>query len=403
MLVRSWDFWAHDCQIPPAAGWRVWLFLGGRGAGKTRAGAEFVNALAHERKAMRIGLIGATLHEARSVMVEGKSGLLNPFNPAMRPHYARSARRLTWPGGAVAEIVSAAPRMLRGPQFDLIWADEFAKWHHADETFDMAQMALRLGKQPRMVVTTTPRRLPALQRLIADRATATTRARTGANAAHLAPGFIADLERRYGGTALGRQEIGGEMLEDDETALWKRAWIDRSRVSEAPELARVIVAVDPPVSAGPRADACGIIVAGRDATGQVFVLADRTVRGLSPAGWAACVKRAVDAFEADAIIVESNQGGDLLKDVLDKAGCAGMRITKVHAGQSKRVRADPVAVLYEQGKVSHVGNLSALEDEMCVFGGVDAGSASPDRVDALVWAVNALTPRGKGPGVRDLG
>jgi phage terminase large subunit-like protein len=401
-----WEFLRHDAQTPPEGDWRVWLFLGGRGAGKTRAGAEWVNELASSGKAMRIGLIGATLRDTRRVMVHGVSGLLNRALGPDRPVLEANADRLRWRSGAVAEIFSATrASVLRGPQFDLIWADEFAKWRDAGAAFDMAQMALRVGDHPRMLVTTTPARIKPLKAMIADRVTVTTRAPTQTNGWRLAPGFVADLERRYGGTALGRQEMGGEMLEDDETALWKRAWIDAARVMRAPEkLARVIVAVDPPVSTGRRADACGIVVAGRDGDGQIYVLADRTVQGLSPAGWATAVKRASEAFGADAIVVESNQGGDLLSDVLNQAGLGGTRIIKVHAGASKRVRADPAAVLYEQGRVSHVGCLNALEDEMCLFGGVDAGSASPDRVDALVWAISKLSPPpGKGPGVRGVG
>ncbi len=400
-LDRSWDFWAGDAQTPPDGDWRVWLFLGGRGAGKTRAAAEWVNAMASSGAARRIGLIGATAHDARNVMVEGLSGLLNTADPAKRPVWLSSARRLNWASGATGMVLSAErPRSLRGPQFDLLWADEIAKWRLAGDVLSTAQMALRLGDAPRMAATTTPARSSVLRELAGDAATVVTRAATSANAGHLSPGFVAELERRYGASALARQEIYGEMLEDDATALFRRAWIDAARVRAAPALARVVVGVDPPVSSGSKADACGIVVAGRAADGDVYVLADATVQGLSPAGWARQVQRAVDAHEADAVVVETNQGGELVSDLLKKMADGGARVTRVHAREGKRMRAEPVALLYETGRVHHVGALRELEDEMCLFGGADGGGPSPDRVDALVWAVSALTKGGAGPRVR---
>jgi len=396
-----WPFLRSEAQTPPEGDWRVWLFMGGRGAGKTRAGAEWVNALASSGAAMRIGLIGTTMREARQVMVEGDSGLLNIAPAGERPGYERYAGRLTWKSGAVAEIFSATrASVLRGPQFDLIWADEFAKWKDAQGAFDMAQMGLRLGAHPRMLVTTTPARVKHMQRLVADASVARSHAPTSANGWRLAPGFLNELERRYGASALARQEIHGEMLEDDETALFRRAWIDAARVREAPKLTRVVVGVDPPVSSGRKADACGIVVAGRCAEGDVYVLADMTVQGLTPAGWAKRVRRAVEAHEADAIVVESNQGGELVSDLLKASTEGGARVARVHARAGKRMRAEPVALGYETGRVHHVGALSALEDEMCLFGGAAGGGASPDRVDALVWAVSALTKGEGAPRVR---
>ena len=374
--------------------------MGGRGAGKTRTGAEWVSALARSGAAMRIGLIGATLREVRSVMVEGDSGLLNVAPNGERPAYERYPGRLRWRSGAVAEMFSATrASALRGPQFDLIWADEFAKWREAQAAFDMAQMGLRLGETPRMLVTTTPARGAHMRALMADDAAVKTHAPTQANAWRLAPGFVDELERRYGASALARQEIYGEMLADDETALFKRAWIDAGRVSETPKLTRVVVAVDPPVTSGRKADACGIVVAGRCAAGEVYVLADMTVQGLTPAGWAARVKRAVAAHEADVVVVEANQGGELVSDLLKKVGEDQMRVTPVHARTGKRTRAEPVALAYETGRVHHVGSLPDLEDEMCLFGGADWDGKSPDRTDALVWAVTALGKDGVGPRV----
>ena len=365
--------------------------MGGRGAGKTRTGAEWVNAQASSGKAMRIGLIGATLREVRNVMIDGDSGLLNTSFPAERPVFERYAGRLKWANGAVGEIYSATrASTLRGPQFDLIWADEFAKWREAQAAFDMAQMGLRLGETPRMLVTTTPARGAHMRALMADDAAVKTHAPTQANAWRLAPGFVDELERRYGASALGRQEIGGEMLEDDDTALFRRAWIDAARVRAAPELERVVVGVDPPVSSGGKADACGIVVAGRAADGDIYVLADATVQGLTPAGWAKRVARALSLHEADAVVVETNQGGELVSDLLKKTAEGEARVTAVQARKDKRTRAEPVALMYETGRVHHVGSFPDLEDEMCLFGGADGGGASPDRVDALVWAVSAL-------------
>ena len=400
-IAAYWEGLRTQAQTPPEGDWRVWLFMGGRGAGKTRTGAEWVSALARSGAAMRIGLIGATLREVRSVMVEGDSGLLNVAPNGERPAYERYPGRLRWRSGAVAEMFSATrASALRGPQFDLIWADEFAKWREAQAAFDMAQMGLRLGETPRMLVTTTPARGAHMRALMADDAAVKTHAPTQANAWRLAPGFVDELERRYGASALGRQEIGGEMLEDDGTALFRRAWIDAARVRAAPELERVVVGVDPPVSSGGKADACGIVVAGRAADGDIYVLADATVQGLTPAGWAKRVARALSLHEADTVVVETNQGGELVSDLLKKTAEGEARVTAVQARKDKRTRAEPVALMYETGRVHHVGSFPDLEDEMCLFGGADGGGASPDRVDALVWAVSALDRSGKGPRVR---
>ena len=390
-FAQLWRFWSHVYQDPPHGEWLTWLMLAGRGAGKTRAGAEWVNAEASSGRAMRIGIIGETMHDARAVMVEGKSGILAPMRADMRPEFRPATRRLTWESGAVAELFSAEdPDQLRGPEFDLVWADEFAKWRRPGHAFDMVQMGLRVGARPRMLMTTTPRNIPELKMVMAEATTVLTRAVTADNAQHLSPSFLTLVQTRYGGSRLGRQELMGEILQDDERALWRRSWIDAGRVEAAPPLARVVVAVDPPVTAGARSDACGIVVAGRDAAGQVFVLADRTVQGVSPAKWAHRAAQAVAAYEAGAIVVEVNQGGDLVRDLMREA-CPSVPVRTTRASQSKRVRAEPVAVLYEQGRVHHVGSMPALEDEMCLFGS-DSQQGSPDRVDALVWAVNDLAP-----------
>jgi len=389
-----WPFWAHDYQRAPEGDWSLWLMLAGRGAGKTKAGAEWVTQMVVSGAARRIGLIGETLLDARRVMVEGPSGLLNPMRREARPTYRPATGRLHWPNGAVAEIFSADdPEQLRGPEFDLIWADEFAKWKKPDLAFDMAQMTLRLGPAPRMLITTTPRNLPILKSLMAAPDTVTTTAATAANAMHLPLAFRKRMEARYGGSRLGRQELMAEILEDDPDALFRRDWIDAARVAAAPALRRIVVAVDPPATAGSRADACGIVAAGLGEDGEAYVLADRTVQGLTPAGWAKAVRRAAEESGAGTIVVETNQGGDLVADLMRRAGGAALRVKPVRASASKTVRAEPVSLLYEQGRVHHVGSLPGLEDEMCLFGGASAGAKSPDRVDALVWALSELMPR----------
>lgn len=401
-LLRRWRLWSHVYQDPPDGEWALWLMVGGRGAGKTKAGAEWINCEVASGQVRRVGLIGETLHDARSVMVEGISGLLSPVDPAMRPAFDPSLRRLRWKNGTIGEIFSAEdPEQLRGPELDLVWADEFAKWRKPQDVFDMAQMCLRAGEKPRMLITTTPRKRKALMALLDDPANARTKAPTHANSANLSKRFLKQITARYGGTRLGRQELMADILEDDDSALWRRDWIDAGRVHAAPELRRIVVAVDPPVTSGLRSDACGIVAAGRCAAGEIYVLADRTVQGLSPAGWALAVQHAVEAHCADTIVAETNQGGELISALLRQAGAGGVRVKPVQAVLAKAARAGPVAGLYEQGHVHHVGSLPALEDEMCLFGGVEQGSASPDRVDALVWAVNALMPAPEGrPRVR---
>lgn len=392
-IELCWRFWSHVYQDPPPGDWSLWLLLAGRGAGKTKAGAEWVNHEVAGGRAGRVGVIGETMHDARAVMVEGRSGLLHPLLPAMRPRFEPSKRQIVWPNGAVGELFSAEdPEQLRGPELDLIWADEFAKWRYPQAAFDMAQMTLRAGLRPRMLVTTTPRRMAALKALLAGPGAVTTRATTADNRMHLAADFLARMDALYGGSRLGRQELMAEILEDDETALWQRDWIDAGRVAAPPALKRVVVAVDPPVTQSAAADACGIVVAGCAADGALYVLADRTVQGLSPAGWAGAVRRAVEAFEVQTIVVETNQGGDLVTALLRQAGGDAVRVKPVRASASKAVRAEPVAMLYEQGRVHHVGALPALEDEMCLFGGEAKGAGSPDRVDALVWALSELMP-----------
>jgi len=414
-LAHWWPMWARDDQLPPdllgsSATWRTWLILGGRGSGKTRAGAEWVRAMAlgllpmAATAARRIALVGETLHEVRSVMIEGASGLLSVHPGHQRPRFEPSKARLVWPNGSIAEMFSAEDyERLRGPQFHAAWCDELAKWRNATETWDMLQFGLRLGLRPRVVVTTTPRNRKALKRIMADPATALTRASTAANAGNLAPAFVDEMQRRYGNTALGRQEIEGEIIEERQGALWRREWIEAHRLSRAPDLVRIVVAVDPPVTANAASDACGIVVAGLGEDGRGYVLADRTIRGREPAAWARAAVAAFRDLEADRIVVEVNQGGDLVPLVMRQVD-ASIPIVKVRATRGKVVRAEPVSALYAEGRVAHVGEFVDLENQLCAFGADGlAGGKSPDRLDALVWAMTELMLKGaRKPVIRTL-
>ena len=380
---------------PSGADWKTWLILGGRGAGKTRAGAEWVREVALADGRARIALVGETEHEVRSVMIEGVSGLLSIHRPRERPQWNPTWRRLEWKNGAVAEVFTAENyEGLRGPQFSAAWCDELAKWRHAEATFDMLQFGLRLGERPRQVVTTTPRPIALLKKLIADPSTALTRAGTVANAFNLSPAFIEHVLARYGGTRIGRQEIDGEIVEERADALWTRVGLENCRVDAPPKelnLMRIVVAVDPPASAKKGSDACGIVAAGRAEDGTIYVIEDASVAGLSPQGWAMKAVSLWRRLQADSLIAEANQGGDMVKAVINEADSEVPVILK-HATRGKYHRAEPVAQLYEQGRVKHAGVYPALEDEMCDFGidGLSSGR-SPDRLDALVWAIGALT------------
>jgi phage terminase large subunit-like protein len=319
---------------------------------------------------------------------------------AERPQWIPSRRRLEWPNGAVGLAFSAEdPEQLRGPQFDTAWCDELAKWRHVDATFDMLQFGLRLGVQPRQLITTTPRPIALLKRLLKDPRTAVTRASTRANAAHLSPVFLDEVLARHAGTRLGRQEIDGEIIEDRADALWTRDLIEAARVA-VPPLLRIVIGVDPPGSARPGADACGIVAAGIAENGTIYVLADATVQQLAPHGWASVVVALFSRMRADLVVAEGNQGGDMVRAVLQQIDPA-IPVRTVHATRGKWLRAEPVAMRYQQGKVKHVDPpLEALEDQMCDFGITGLSSAaSPDRLDALVWAITDLMRGGTGPRV----
>ncbi|WP_457106861.1 DNA-packaging protein [Methylobacterium sp. P5_C11] len=399
MLAGDWLHQARPDQLPPADAetWTTWAVIGGRGSGKTRTGAEWVDALARGDPAFtdapvaRIALVGETHLDVRDVMVEGPSGLLGlPPRGRPRPVWSPSRRRLEWSNGAVAFAFSAEePDALRGPQFGAAWCDEAAKWRRPEAAFDMLQFGLRLGARPRNLVTTTPRPVPLIRRLLADPRTVVSRARTGDNAAHLAPDFLEQVVGRYAGTRLGRQELDGELIADRDDALWTRGALEAARVAGAPDLGRIVVAVDPPAASGARSDACGIVAAGR-AGGHAYVLADASLARATPQAWAEAALALYHRLRADALVVEVNQGGEMAAAVLAQCDPA-VPVTSVHATRGKYLRAEPVSLLYARGLVHHVGAFPALEDELCDFGpdGL-SGGGSPDRLDALVWALTHL-------------
>ncbi|HEX8586289.1 MAG TPA: terminase family protein [Allosphingosinicella sp.] len=391
------EAWAHEGQVEPGGlGWRNWFVNAGRGYGKTRAGAEWINRLATQKgPPVRIALVAANEAEARAVMVEGESGILSCAKPGRRPRWEPSLGRLTWPNGSVATIYSGEnPDGLRGGNNHFAWADEFAKYAHPQETWDNLQMSLRLGARPRALVTTTPRPIPALKRILADPRTVVTGGRTGDNPQH-SEQFIATMMATYGGTRLGRQELDGELIEDVAGSLWPRDLIERcrSRGAEAEGMRRIVVGVDPPISVG--GDACGIVVCGVDAGGVGHVLEDASVSGLRPEGWARAVIAAAERWQADKVVAEGNQGGAMVESVL-RAADARVPVRMVWAKRGKTVRAEPVAYLFEKGEAKFAGAFAALEDELAgltIGGGYEGPGRSPDRADACVWAMTELMLR----------
>lgn len=397
-LAYHWPFWARPNQLPPEGDWLTWLVLAGRGFGKTRCGAEWVRSIACGKTPLaagthrRIAVVAETAADARDVLVEGDSGILAVHPKDFRPHYEPSKRRLTWPNGVVATLYNGTePDQLRGPQHDAALVDELAKYAYARETWDMLQFGLRLGEKPRQVVTTTPRPIPLLKEILAAPTTAVTRGSTKDNAANLAPSFLAQIVAKYEGTRLGRQELNAEILDDLPGALWTRDAIDQARVKQAPEMQRMVVAVDPSGTKGESDDGddIGIVVAGRGVDGRGYVLADRTCK-LSPDGWGRRAVAAFHEFKADRIVAERNFGGAMVQHVI-KTVDPKVPYKEVTASRGKVARAEPVAALYEQRRVSHVGSFPDLEDQLVLMAPDGyAGEGSPDRVDALVWAMTDL-------------
>ena len=363
--------------------------MAGRGFGKTRCGAEWVRGMVESKQAGRIALVGPTAGDTRDVMVEGESGLLNIFPTRDRPIYEPSKRKVTFSNGAIAMLYSGEePDRLRGPQHDAGWADEVAAWKYPD-TWDMLQFGMRLGANPRQVVTTTPRPNKLVKDILKDPRTVVTRGSTFDNSENLAGPFLAAIKAKYEGTRLGRQELNAELLDDNPNALWKRSDIDKGRrkPSECPAFRRVVVAVDPAVTQNEESDETGIVVAALGEDGRAYVLDDLTCKE-SPAGWAKVALQAYRDHKADRIVAETNQGGDMVETIFRSIN-ATVSYQGVHASRGKYSRAEPVAALYEQGRVSHVGSLAALEDQMTDYD-PQVASRSPDRMDALVWALTAL-------------
>lgn len=401
-LPYLFDFWALDHQLPPKGDWFTWVIMGGRGAGKTRAGAEWIRSIVEGSmpldigKARRIALVGETIDQVREVMIFGESGILACSPPDRRPVWEASRKRLVWPNGATAQVFSAHdPESLRGPQFDAAWADELAKWKKADETWTMLQFGMRLGAHPRQCITTTPRNTPILKEILNNPSTVLTHASTEANRANLADSFLREVKARYAGTRLGRQELEGILLDDAEGALWTSSMLEALRVEEPGNMTRVVVAVDPPVTGHSGSDECGIVVVGAETEGQpqdwkAVVLEDASVSASSPTAWA---QAAVDAFHrhgADRLVAEVNQGGELVETVVRQIDPM-IPYRGVRATRGKTARAEPVAALYEQQRVFHMRGLGTLEDQMCQMTATGyEGQGSPDRVDALVWAIHDL-------------
>jgi phage terminase large subunit-like protein len=411
-----WEFEGRGDQFAPGGDWRTWLILAGRGWGKTRTGGAWVQRIAETVQGARIALVARTASDARDVMIEGESGILAKAPPWCRPRYEPSKRRLRWPTGAIATTFSAEePDLLRGPQFTHAWCDELAAWDGSDkkrgpDAWDMLMMGLRLGASPQAVVTTTPRPIPILRELIVADTTRITRGATRDNRDNLAPAYLTQILAKYEGTRLGRQELDGELLDAVEGALWSHELIDNARLRSAPTLRRIVVAVDPAGSAKKTADETGIVVAG---VGECFckggekpemhgfVLEDLSGK-YSPEEMARKAVGAYRARKADRIVAEDNFGGQIIADLVGLVDRTAS-YKAVHASRGKIVRAEPVAALYEQGKVHHIGGLPKLEDELCTY--TPLVPTSPGRLDALVWAMTDLMVDGvampiKAPDVR---
>lgn len=395
-----WGLWRRPSQAPPPGNWHVWLIMAGRGFGKTRTGAQWVQDIAESTPDARIALVAANLPEARAVMVEGESGLLNVGAPWRRATFEPSLRRLTWRNGAQATLYSAAEaESLRGPQHSHAWCDEVAKWDNASArataAWDNLLMGLRLGSLPQVLATTTPRAVPLVRRLL-DQAVAEpgnvvlTQGSTYENAANLPPRFLDAMRRGFGNSMLGRQELEGELILDQPGALWTRELLEACRTASAPAMTRIVIGVDPPASA--QGDACGIVVCGQGQDGLAYVLADASVEKPSPERWARAVADAAREWRADRVVAEANQGGEMVASVL-RAADAALPLRLVHASRGKVARAEPVAALYETRKVFHAGMFAKLEDELCGLlpGGAYHGPGrSPDRADASIWALTEL-------------
>lgn len=387
-LEFDWDFWARRNQVEPEGSWRKWLVLAGRGFGKTRTGAEVVRGWAESGRYSHIALVAPTSGDIRRVMVEGESGILAISPSWFRPQWLPTRNKLVWPNGVTASAYSAdEPERLRGPQQAAAWCDEMVAWRYQQAAWDMLMFGLRLGDDPRVVITTTPKPQKLLKEIMREPGTVVTRGSTYENRGNLAPGFFQDIIRKYEGTRLGRQELLAEILEDVEGALWNRARLDANRRTEHPDLYRVVVGVDPAGSHKANSDETGIVVCGAGVDDHGYTLADPSCK-LSPEGWG---RRAVNAFwqhQADCVVAEGNFGGDMVAHVISTID-PRVPVRLVHASRGKVIRAEPIAAMDEQGRDHHVGSFPELEDQMCNFTS-SSYDGSPDRMDAKVWAMTEL-------------
>lgn len=398
-LLYDWHFWARPTQLPPPKwgvdGCFIWIVRAGRGWGKTRTGAETFLDEIRSGRATYPNLAGATAEDVRDLMIEGESGILAIAPPNFRPDYVPSQKKLVWPNGVVSRIYyGSEPEKSRGAQSDLLWCDELAKWRYAEETFNNLMLGLRLGQNPRCIITTTPKptrfliELEKRQDAAGRPSVVVTRGSTNENRQNLSPVFISAVVSVYEGTRLGRQELNAEFLDDNPGALWKRDVIENLRVREHPHLIRIVVGVDPAVTSDVKSNETGIVVAGIAADGHCYVLEDASLRG-SPLAWATAIKRVYDQYQVDRVVGEQNNGGELVEANVRTVDPL-ISYRGVWASRGKQTRAEPISSLYEQGKVHHVGAFPLLEDQMCDWA-PDSGDPSPDRMDALVWALTALT------------
>ncbi|MBL4801730.1 MAG: DNA-packaging protein [Emcibacter sp.] len=411
-LNFDWSFWARKNQLPPEGIWFCWLILAGRGFGKTRTAVEWIRGMVEGDSPLnapkgapeRIALVADTLLDGKLTMIEGESGLLAATPKEFMPTFNSSNKKLVWPNGVQAFLCSAeSPDQLRGPQHHVAWADELAKWRYIDDTWSNLLLGLRLGKTPRVLATTTPRNITLLRKLVEDGSTRVIRGSTYDNKSNLPESFFEQVVEQYEGTRIGRQEIYGEILSDVQGALWNRDLLEQIRIRDVPDFERIIVAVDPPVTSGEKADTCGIIVAACDNMGRAYILADCSVQGLSPHGWAKAALAAYEQYEADRLVAEVNNGGELVESLLRQIN-PDVSYRAVRASRSKVMRAEPVAALYEQHRVKHRGFFPELEDQMCSLTGAGLSDGkSPDRVDAMVWAVTELLLKTQGrPQIRNI-
>lgn len=397
-LWYTWAFWARDEQVAPGGNWTIWFYCAGRGAGKTRSGAEYIRScVEHSKRPIRVALVAKTPADARDVMVQGVSGLLTVCPPWNRPEYVETKRKLVWPNGSLGYVYSSAEYdTLRGPAHHFAWCDELASWHYPQQTWDNLMLGLRLGEHPKCVVTSTPRPIALIRELLSrvDKDVALSTGSTYDNRANLPEAFFQEIVSKYEGTTLGQQELHAQVISDVPGALWTRATLDTTRLTQpARDMYRIVVAIDPPASSGEDSAECGITAGGRGEDGHAYLLDDCSMRA-SPDRWAREAVALYHVLKADLIVAEANQGGEMVRHTIRTVD-ANVPVKLVHATKGKHTRAEPVAALYEQGKCHHIGYFGELEDQLCTW---KPGAKSPDRLDSLVWLMTELMLEGRAPG-----